>query len=189
MLNERPRCLVIKCERHFKYLRDSNIYAYLQNLISSRHTGIWKKWHPSCPLSWTINSTRVKRQKICKPKAKSFCSSFEGQFVSYLLGAKSMQLTWLVFLTLHRDRRGCSLSPTPAAQRPPPQPVQSDASRGRLPTMTPWRHHYCTSKAETKSHGWQLLFKKISVQSGPIGGNIYIYIYLSLWLKVAFIVK
>lgn len=152
MLNERPRCLVIKCERHFKYLRDSNIYAYLQNLISSRsHWNLKKSGTLSCPLSWTINSTRVKRQKrFCKPKAKSFCSSFEGQFVSYLLGAKSMQLTWLVFLTLHRDRR-CSLLPTPRG--PAPQPVQSDASRGRCPPWRPWRHHYCTSKAETNPMG------------------------------------
>lgn len=167
MLNERPRCLVIKCERHFKYLRDSNIYAYLQNLISSRHTGIWKKWHPSCPLSWTINSTRVKRQKICKPKAKSFCSSFEGQFVSYLLGAKSMQLTWLVFLTLHRDRRECSLSPTPAAQRPPPNQCRAMPAGAACP---PWRPGGITTalvKQKRNPMGGSCSLKKYQCSQAP----------------------
>lgn len=55
-----------------------------------------------------------------------------------LLGAKSNVINWLVFLTLHRNWRGCF-----ARHHPHLGAMQAGTARS-----TP-RHH-CTNKAETK---------------------------------------
>lgn len=108
---------------------------------------------------------------------KSFRCSLKDS-LCLLLGSEVNAITWLVFLTLHRNQSGCSFS-HPHCPPPPRGVMQTEAA---LPPRHPGDITALVKQKRNPACG-SCSLKKISAVR-PHRGK-----YISIWLKVAFIVK
>lgn len=108
---------------------------------------------------------------------KSFRCSLKDS-LCLLLGSEVNAITWLVFLTLHRNQSGCSFS-HPHCPPPPRGVMQTEAA------LSPRHPGDITALVKQKRNPacGSCSLKKISAVR-PHRGK-----YISIWLKVAFIVK